>query len=220
LFDSQIIGCYIHNCDQIGFKLLGNSTSITYSHVSYNNLAHKFAVNDEAGGSKFWNTTDAVCSHNEFDHNVGCGIWLDFENSGAEIDHNYVHDNTYNGIYQEIGGSATIEYNTCNNNGTEYTLQGWLDGAGIAVEASHDVIVRNNTLNGNKNGIGLIASERGDPSWQIQNVVVTGNTVIGTKWQTGMCWDGVCPEPWAGATWTNNTYQLIAGSDFLMEFVS
>jgi parallel beta-helix repeat protein len=218
LFDySRIINCYIHHCDQIGFKMFGQSPQFLNNHVAYNNLAHKFAVNDEAGGSKFWNTTGLRCSGNEFDHNVGCGVWCDFNNSEGRIDHNNCHDNTYNGIYQEIGGAMTIEHNTCANNGAEFTMNGWLDGAGVAVEASHDVTVRDNTITDNTNGIGLIASERGDPAWQIKNVLVYDNTVSGTRKQTGVCWDGKGAAPWDGSTWRQNVYQLPAGASFLWQ---
>ena len=218
LFDgSTIEGCHFHNCDQIGFKMFGTGCQFLGNHVHDCNQARKYPVNNEAGGCKFWNTTNLVCSGNEFDHNIGCGIWLDNENTKAQIDHNKCHDNTYNGIYQEIGGSATIEFNTCYNNGLEFNLPGWLDGAGIAVEASHDVIVRNNTIYNNQNGIGLIATNRGDASWQIQNVLVQGNQLTGNHNQIGCCWDGQCPAPWTGSVWLQNFYQLPMGASFLWQ---
>jgi len=218
LFDySRIIGCYIHHCDQIGIKMFGQSPKFLNNHVAYNNLAHKFPVNDEAGGSKFWATSGLRCSTNEFDHNVGCGIWCDNKNIDGWIDHNNCHDNTYNGIYQEIGGAMVIEENTCTDNGTEYTLAGWLDGAGIAIEASENVTVRYNIVRGNANGIGLIASQRGSPTWEIKNVSVYGNTISMTKGQTGLCWDGKCPAPWNGSTWWQNNYQLSHTASFLWQ---
>ncbi len=182
LFDfSRISGSYIHHCDQIGVKLFGRSPAIVGSEIAYNNLNHRFAVNDEAGGSKFWATSGLLVADCHWHHNVGCGIWCDNENKNGWIIGNNCHDNTYNGIYQEIGGPMVIENNVCADNGSEYKQPGWLDGAGIAVEASQGVTVRNNTLSGNTNGIGLIATERGKPEWAIQDVMVAENKITMNK---------------------------------------
>ena len=70
------------------------------------------------------------------------------ENHGGWIVGNDCHDNTYNGIYQEIGGPMVIEHDTYTGNRTEFN-----EPAGCAVqaliEASHGVIMRNNVVSGN-----------------------------------------------------------------------
>lgn len=213
---SHIRGCHIHHCDQIGVKLFGQSPSIVGSEIAYNNLNRKFAVNDEAGGSKFWATSGLLVADCHWHHNIGCGIWCDFENHGGWIVGNDCHDNTYNGIYQEIGGPMVIEHNTCTGNGAEFNEPGWLCGAGIAVEASHGVVVRNNVVSGNTNGIGLIATDRGKPEWQIRKVDVCRNQITMNKGATGICWYK-CPPPWKGAEFRENKYELSGDAYFAWE---
>ncbi len=209
LFDYSLIsGSSIHHCGQIGFKMFGQSPAIYKSEIVYNNPHRKFDVYDEAGGCKFWATAGAAIEDNQFHHNVGCGIWCDNDNHDGVIRDNECSDNTLAGIYQEIGGPMLIEGNTCVNNGTGYNQPGWLHGAGISIEASAGVLVRNNTISNCANGIGLIATERGNAKWQIKDVMVCDNRVAMNRGATGICWDGTCPAPWSGATFRNNKYEI------------
>lgn len=203
---STVENCYIHHCQQLGIKLFGRSPRVRHSEIAYNNPDHKYDVYWEAGGSKFWQTTDILIEDNYFHDNVGNGIWLDCDNSGI-VRGNRCENNTLAGIYQEIGGQLLIEDNTCINNGTEYKAD-WLHGAGIVVEASQNVTIRKNTIRDCANGVGIIATSRGEDRWTIKNIVVSQNTISMFKGRTGVAWDEKSPPPWDEIRFADNHYTL------------
>ena len=67
-----------------------------------------------------------------------------------------------------------------------------------------------------QNGIGLIASDRGKPEWQIRNVDVCRNQITMNKGATGICWYK-CPPPWKGAEFRENKYELSGDAYFAWE---
>ncbi len=204
---STVENCYIHRCQQLGIKLFGQSPILRHCEIANNNPDHKYDVFWEAGGSKFWQTTDILIEDNYFHDNVGNGIWLDCDNTGI-VRANRCDNNTLAGIYQEIGGQLVIEDNTCTNDGTEYKQAGWLHGAGITVEASQNVTVRKNTIRGCANGVGIIATSRGEDRWTIKDIVVIQNTISMAAGRTGVVWDEKAPAPWDEVHFAENWYTL------------
>ena len=122
---STVENCYIHHCEQLGIKLFGQSPTLKHSEIANNNPNRKYDVLWEAGGSKFWQTSDILIEDNYFHDNVGYGIWLDCDNTGV-VRGNRCDNNTMAGIYQEIGGKLLIENNTCTNDGSDYRPTDWL----------------------------------------------------------------------------------------------
>ena len=56
-------------------------------------------------------TVNATVDYNVH-NNYNVGIWFDFENTGADISHNYIASNWSSGINYEASYNANISYNT------------------------------------------------------------------------------------------------------------
>ena len=100
---------------------------------------------------------DSVVSNCDVRDNHGPGIWLDINCDNNLITKNHIEGNATAGIFYEISRGATISDNTVINNahGDE---RGWFWGGGILVSTSHEVVVKNNVLEGNN--MGLIAIDQ------------------------------------------------------------
>jgi parallel beta-helix repeat protein len=146
----------------------------------------------EAGGTKFITTDGLVLRRNHVHHNHGPGLWVDGENINVLYDDNVVEDNGGVGIFHEISYAAVIRNNTVRRNGKGWDT--WLWGAQIAVAASPNVEIHNNTVEvdaAGGDGIALIQQNRG--SWGrygpflVTNTRVHHNTItfFGTVGQHG-----------------------------------
>jgi hypothetical protein len=116
--------CYAVDCLRYGFTISGFTASgpeISYCHWKNNNTALFDPAND-AGGSKFL-VNDCWVHHCWVESNQGSGIWTDFSSNDVVIEENVSENNTWWGIFYEVGGpgahSATgiIRHNYCANNG-------------------------------------------------------------------------------------------------------
>ena len=208
----------IHHNGQMGAGGGGNGVRFDSNTVAYNNAAH-FDYGWEAGGTKFVQTQGFIARGNFAHHNDGPGLWWDGDNVGARIVKNQVEDNVADGIFWEISYGAVIDSNNCLRNGFGRTSGS--EGAGILLNTSgglgsDSLVVKNNTLVGNKNGIVALQADRGSGGlglWQTRNVSVHDNTVqlIGSTGRHGIDKYSGTFDPWsAGANnhFEHNTYNL------------
>ncbi len=70
-----------------------------------------------SGGGKLFYSLNATITGNYVHDNYNAGIWLDFDNSGAEISRNYISANWGYGIEYEASFNASISDNTLADNG-------------------------------------------------------------------------------------------------------
>jgi hypothetical protein len=70
-----------------------------------------------SGGGKLNFSVNAVVDNNYVHDNYNTGIWLDFDNTGADISGNYIASNWGNGIMYEASYNANISDNTLVGNG-------------------------------------------------------------------------------------------------------
>jgi parallel beta-helix repeat protein len=120
--------------------------------------------------------------------NKGPGLWSDGDNINTSYEDNYVSNNGFEGIVYEISYDALIKNNVVVNNGFS-TKSGWLDGAGILIEASPNAEVVGNLVVGNWNGIGITQAARGSGlhgPHEVHDVHVHDNVVVMQRGQTGM----------------------------------
>ncbi len=122
-------GTVVDNClyqnGEYGFNGWGHSVNVTLTgnDIADNNNAGYYDVPGShtqcgcSGGGKFWITTNATVTDNYVHNNVGAGIWVDTDNAGFDISHNYVTDNWGEGIAYEISYNAQITNNTLTGNG-------------------------------------------------------------------------------------------------------
>jgi len=167
--------CHIHHNRQLGFGTNHvNGGGLYDSIVEFNNPDGAVDWGWEAGGSKFQRSKDYACVGSTFRNNHGPGIWYDLDNTGSLIEDNVSEDNLASGIFYEISGSATIRKNTVRRNGYGHTQ--WLWGGGITVATSYDVLVEENLVEGNYNGITVTRQSRG-PGRTARNIAFKRNTV-------------------------------------------
>jgi Right handed beta helix region len=70
-----------------------------------------------SGGGKLVFSVNPVITYNYVHNNYNAGIWLDFDNTGANISYNYVASNWGVGISYEASYNANISHNTLVGNG-------------------------------------------------------------------------------------------------------
>jgi hypothetical protein len=177
---SQIVNSFIHHNGQLGISLIGTNSEAIKNEISWNNYAG-FSTGWEAGGSKFWATTNLTVQSNYVHDNNGPGLWTDFNNVGTLYDSNTVINNLGDGIKHEISYNAIIRNNIVKGNGNAATV--WLWNAQIMVQNSSNVQVYGNTVEvpvGGGNGIALINQKRGAGTlgpWVAANNYVHNNTI-------------------------------------------
>ena len=159
---SQIIHSRIHHNGQLGISASGADVSVLENEIAWNNFAG-FSTTWEAGGAKFWATTDLLVKSNDVHDNNGNGLWTDTDNVGALYENNIVKHNKGSGIAHEVSGRAIIRNNTVEDNGTDLPAN-WLWNGQIQVQNSSDVEVYGNNvivpaIGGN--GIVIINQARG-----------------------------------------------------------
>ena len=151
--------------------------------IEWCNHERRYSPGNEAGGTKFWQSTRLVVRGVESHSHYGPGIWADKDNIGWEVYNNHVHDvwDGAAGIFQEIGGSCHIHDNLI-----ERCLEGgpsWLYGAGIVIGHSPDGLIENNTIRDCGNGIGLLQQNRGSGAYgvhELRNNLIRNNVVEGS----------------------------------------
>jgi hypothetical protein len=188
---STISNSFIHHNGQLGISLYGINSQSTNNEIAWNNYAG-FSAAWEAGGSKFWATTNLIVQSNYVHDNNGPGLWTDTNNVGTLYEGNSVINNLNEGIKHEVSYSAIIRNNTVKGNGNTATT--WLWNSQIEVQNSSDVEVYGNSveipvLGGN--GIGLINQNRGSGAlgpWVAANNYVHDNTVthLGKNGRSGL----------------------------------
>lgn len=70
-----------------------------------------------SGGMKVFLSINARVVNNWIHDNYNVGVWFDYENTGADISHNYISSNWSRAIEYEAGYNANISDNTLTGNG-------------------------------------------------------------------------------------------------------
>ena len=70
-----------------------------------------------SGGGKLFYSVNADIVNNWIHDNYNVGVWLDFDNTGTLISHNYISSNWAEGITVEASYNSVISYNTLVGNG-------------------------------------------------------------------------------------------------------
>ncbi len=180
--DWTVEGCDIHHNAAVGVRLSSGTPTVRFNNihhnyqlginvphsvnglienneVAYNNFEQDYDWGFEAGGSKFWSTTNLTVRGNWTHHNHGPGFWTDHDNIGIIYENNLVEHNFANGLFHEIGYDGIIRNNTIRYNGFGHAQ--WLWGGGIVIASSQGVEIYGNYLEGNYNGITITQQDRG-----------------------------------------------------------
>lgn len=179
--------CLVTYNTQIGVTGIGDDVLVEANEISYNNPTRASDPGWEAGGTKFVLTNHLICRGNWSHHNVGPGLWTDWNNRDALYEDNVVEDNDQMGIFHEVSFDAIIRNNTVRRNGLAVPddkvwlgSQVWGYGAGIEIAASSDVQVYGNTVEDNWNGIMGIQQDRG-AGHDLRNLDVHDNDIVVSK---------------------------------------
>ena len=175
-------GCDIHHNAALGVRLANGTPTVRFNNihhnyqlginvphsvngliegneVAYNNFEKDYGWGWEAGGSKFWSTTNLTIRGNWSHHNHGPGFWADHDNRGILYEDNLIEDNYANGIYHEISYDGVMRNNTIRRNG--FGHDSWLWGGGIVIASSQGVEIYGNVIEDNFNGITITQQDRG-----------------------------------------------------------
>jgi parallel beta-helix repeat protein len=213
--NSTLTNSFIHHNGQLGIALGGLNCQATGNEISWNNYAG-FLTSWEAGGSKFWATTNLVVNSNYVHDNNGPGLWTDFNNVNTTYENNIVTNNLNEGIKHEISFAATIRNNTVRGNGNTATVWAW--NAQIELQNSSNSEISGNTVEvpvGGGNGIAVINQNRGSGAlgpWVGGNDTVLDNTIYydGTNGVTGFV-DDTQSVSTLNNTFDSNKYVLTGG---------
>ena len=151
-----------------GDTFTGGATNIAFTNndVSYNNT-QKTSSGIEGGG-KFWQDGNVTVTGNYFHDNINSpGVWMDTDNAGFLVQHNYFSNNGASGLMYEISYNADIIDNTFVNNGIKAGPEnpGFPTGAiyisesggnsAVASNYSGELNIKNNVFNNNWSGVVL-----------------------------------------------------------------
>jgi parallel beta-helix repeat protein len=219
-----------HNAQE-GFAAHGDGGLYEGNEIAYNNFNLAVDPTWEAGGGKAWETDHLTFRNNNVYDNGGPGLWADTNNINTTFDGNTVSNNWGPGIYEEISYNATIINNTMTDNGMPSSpgggqRLGWGWDAGIQLRGSgglsysSPLIIANNTVTDNYNGITLLQSPAPNacPNTSkdegtrgpclIQNVIVENNGITMTQGWTGGAQDGTSDSVFTSENnqWLQNSY--------------
>ena len=179
----KILSSSVQYNGQMGVAIAyGSGSQVVGNDIGWNNSAG-YSTNFEAGGSKFWSTTNLLVESNYVHNNNGPGLWTDFDNIGTVYESNVVVNNLGAGILHEISYNASIVDNTLVNNGN--TSLGLFWNSQILLANSSWVDIESNTLSvpAGGEGIGLVNEPRGAGAygaWLAANNSIHHNKVIYT----------------------------------------
>lgn len=208
----RVLDNHIHHNSHVGIiGGGGDGIVIAGNEIAYNNPNDEGSPFVDAGGAKFFNTTDIVLRDNHSHHNGGPGLWTDGNNIGTLYEGNLVEDNDHAGIKHEISCRATIRGNTALRNG--FGNDGWIEGAGIVVLNSPDVTIEDNIVRDNNDGIGGVHADRNTNGRvcesSLKNLVVRNNVIEMSHGHTGIASnDGHSVFTNWGNRFESNTYIL------------
>ena len=167
---SRISHNHVHHNGKYGLNASGKDVVVDHNRVENNNLARFSTVNGgfwDAGGSKFVFTENLVVRGNWFIDNFGDGIWLDLNNSNAEVVRNRSSGNERFGVFVEISYGVSLRENYIGGN----------RDFGIFVNSSPEVDVFGNLVTG---GVVLQQQRRGEGTLGphvVQDSLVRDNVV-------------------------------------------
>lgn len=174
----------------------------------------------EAGGSKFWQSTNLTVRRVESYGHVGPGLWADKDNVGWIVEDCDIHDCAgAPGIFQEIGGAYTIRRNSVINCGDKPAA--WLWDAGIQVSSSDNGKIYDNYIENCGHGISLVQQNRGSGAFgthllldnEVYNNVIRSSVASGvaradleypTIWERNKSWHGNSYDAGHQFAWKNS----------------
>ena len=171
---------YIHHNGHLGIAGIGNNILIEANEISYNNYTHT-DYGWEAGGTKFSFTDGLEVIGNYSHHNLGPGLWTDYENYNVLYDGNWVWWNYQMGITHEVSHNVIIRNNDVRYNGINDDA--WLWGSQILIHVSDEAEIYDNTVYIHAeggNGIGIINYNREDSingDWYSKDNTVHDNEI-------------------------------------------
>lgn len=241
--DLVIDGVHIHDCDEVAIRVRVDDVTIrnfliedmgrlglSVGHKAKPDAVGALVENGvirrcnadgrnqwgfEAGGTKFWASTNLTVRNVESYGHVGPGIWADKDNVNFVVEDCDVHDcQGAPGIFHEISGAHTIRNNQVRR--CDQGSDSWLWGAGIQVASSNGGRIYGNIIEDCGSGISLSQQDRGSGAYGphlLLDMQVWDNTIVGSQ-KSGVVIDAhqVNPNIWGESSWWNNRYIDVVGS--------
>jgi nitrous oxidase accessory protein NosD len=174
--DALIADSTLADCGQEGLHATrADRLVVRDNRIHGHNAERAFDPEWEAGGVKVTVSSGVVFEGNEVFDNVGPGLWCDIDCLDLVVRGNRAWGNDRAGIMVEISDGAIVEANAVWENGWGKQSWGW--GAGILVSSSRDVLVRDNVVAWNADGIVVVSQGRDDAPVPVRDVRTSANTV-------------------------------------------
>lgn len=184
---------------QAGMTHHKTNNSLIENNIFRGNNTNDYYRRDwESAGLKVTFSNLVDINSNLSEDNLGVGIWCDIDNKDIYIGYNTIRNNFSCGIRYEISFDAEIRSNVIEGNGFGHAGPGrGSDYSGFATAGIHlngaggmdngVILIQNNILGKNQNGIHLEERNRGKSqtyptyNWTTRNVKVLNNTVDLTR---------------------------------------
>jgi parallel beta-helix repeat protein len=138
---TRIVGNDIHDNGQLGLSGYGtDGVLVSRNEIAWN--AFGGFTGWEAGGTKYFQTTDLTVRGNYVHDNRYAGLWTDTDNRGTIYKNNTITHNRGSGIFHEVSFDCTIQGNRIVRNGAD----------GIFISSSSNVEASGNVIKGNRTG--------------------------------------------------------------------
>jgi parallel beta-helix repeat protein len=163
---------------------------------------------------KIGQSANVTFRNNFVHHNVGMGIWYDWDNTGGLVEGNRVEDNGASGIQFEVSMDGIVRNNIVRRSGQ----------TGVYISTSKNMQVYNNTFENNFRGIqyfiNCAAVGSGRIGFDLANVSTHDNTItVGTQsgaWASLLSYSGDCTATQLATylngsknlTFSRNTYRV------------
>jgi parallel beta-helix repeat protein len=201
---SVIRNNYIHHNSFAGyFGASAHNSTLENNEIAYNGHDQKIGQ-----------SANVTFRNNFVHHNVGMGIWYDWENTGGLVEGNRVEDNGASGIQFEVSMDGIVRNNIVRRSGQ----------TGVYISTSKNIQVYNNTLENNFRAIqyfiNCAAIGSGSISFDLANVSTHDNTItVGTQsgaWANLLSYSGDCTATQLATylngsknlTFSRNTYRV------------
>ena len=213
-----LVRSIVHDNGQCGFSTADNEGALVQGNEFFAN--HRTPIAGwHTAAVKILRSRNAVIRGNYVHDEDSIGLWTDWDNIGTLYEGNRIERTGGPGIFHEASCGASIRNNVVRRAGFGPEFAGWIDGSGILVQTSRNVVIRGNVVLGSKHGIGATSTIRGSGpncgEFATHNLRVLDNTIAVGVGRVAAGVVGIVTQPFvAQAYFDRNRYRVCALTEF------
>jgi hypothetical protein len=208
----------VHDNGQCGFSTADNDGAIVEDNEFFRN--HRTSISGwHTAAVKILRSRNAIVRRNHVHDEDSIGLWTDWDNVGTLYEGNRIERTGGPGIFHEASCGAVIRGNTVRRAGYAREFAGWIDGSGILVQTSRNVLIHGNIVLGSRHGIGATSTRRGTGTncgeFVTHNLRAFDNTVVVGAGSVAAGVAGIVTQPFtAQAFYNRNRYVVCSAARF------